>query len=844
MNKTLLIIISFFIVLSNFSASIFSKNISNQQFPNGLVGHWTFNNPNNLTEAEVGNALVLSGSHDAVVGPSDSSGAVRIYLGSFYTVTHGIAPNGGGSKVNSYTIVMDIKIPVLGQWYAFYQTEPANTQDADWFINPSGNIGVGATGYTPSTLKPGDWYRVAISVYNGARHDYYIDGEKALTGTAGSVDGRFSLDSKVLFFADENNEDNTFDVADIKIFSRDLSDTELKELGGYNHKIEPIKTESHPYLQSPTPTSIYICWAYKGDNPIADYGLTTSLGNQVVPETITINGGDVIVNWYAAKIENLQPSTIYYYKVKTDSTESEIYKFRTQPVDNDSTEHIRFAVYGDNRTDPAKFTEINDSLKSTIASLYGDNIEENLNLVFDVGDIVTNGGVLAQYLPEYFNPTASISTSVPFMVSIGNHEGESPHYYKFMKYEDFGGAEGEKYYSFRIGRVLFIGLNSNYQLRNDTQIEWLDQVLTDAQNDDTIEWIFAFHHHPGHSELWPDGNTSYVQNRIIPTLAKYSKVDLLTYGHSHNYERGTTLNSGFRLMLNGGAGSALDRWGMYSNQQNYPEIQKTFDHFCYSVIDIDIANKFCEVTSYSLGNPQNVLHNEIIDHFIRDKKNETPPVTPSLNIPDTVEIPFVLDASDYVGNYEIMSSQFQITTTEGNYDSPVLDIKRDYEDIYGIPQPPDYLPIDNNAGIDLTKYTVSNTSTVGQVWARVRYRDQNLQWSSWSTEMNFEIKDPTSVKKDESTIVDEYRLYNNYPNPFNPSTTIQFDLRENSFVTLRVYNSLGEMIAELENHRLSAGRYSRRFDATSAGRRISSGVYFYKLKANNFIDIKKMTFLK
>ncbi|NOX67101.1 MAG: T9SS type A sorting domain-containing protein [Chlorobi bacterium] len=842
MNKFLHLFVSLLITLFFTPIILFSQSNNTQQFPSGLVGHWSFNNPNNLTEAEIGNALILSGSHDAVVGPSDTSGAVRVYLGSYYTVNHGIAPNGGGSLVNSYTIVMDIKIPMTGRWYAFYQTNPSNTNDGDWFISPSGNMGVGATGYTYSILKPGDWYRVAISVYNGVRHDYYIDGKKALTGTPGAVDGRFSLDSKVLFFADENNEDNTLDVADIKVFSRDLSDAEMKDLGGYEHVVETIKSESSPYLQSPTPTSVYVCWAYKGDNPSAEYGLTPSLGNQVTPETITIDGGDLVINWFTAKLENLEPSTIYYYQVKTDSTTSEIYKFRTQPVDNDSTEHIRFAIYGDSRTVPQIFREINDTLKNTALSLYGENIEEDLNLVFDVGDIVTSGGVLSQYIPEYFNPTSSISTSVPFMVSIGNHEGESPHYYKFMKYEDFGGTEGEKYYSFRIGRVLFLGLNSNVQLRNDAQIEWLDQVLAQAQNDDTIEWIFGFLHHPGHSELWPDGNTAYVQNRIIPTLVKYSKVDMLTYGHSHNYERGTALNSGLRLMLSGGAASALDRWEMYSNQQNYPEIQKTFDHYCYSIVDIDVANKFYEVTSYSLGNPQNPLANVVIDHFIRDKKNETPPATPSLTQPgqgSQVEPPFTLIASDFAGTYDIMSSQFQVTTTAGNYDSPVIDIKRDYEDIYGTPQPPDYIPVDLNAGIDLTEYVV-NENTFGEVWARVRYRDKNLQWSSWSPEISFQIRDPNSVEKDESVVVNEYQLYSNYPNPFNPTTTIQFDLKETSIVTLRIYNSLGELVAELENGRMSAGRYTRIFDASN----LSSGIYFYKLKANNFVDIKKMTLLK
>ena len=848
MNRLQLSLFSYINIMFLFAATLFAHNTS-QQIPSGLVGHWTFNNTANLTQATIGSDLVLTGTQIAVTGPNDTSGAVRIGLGSYYSVSHGISNNGGGNKVNKYTIVMDVKIPTTGKWYALFQTNETNVDDGDWFINPGGNIGIGATGYTSKAIKSKEWYRIAISISNGSRHDYYIDGAKALSGTSGDVDGRFALNSKVLFFADENNEDNELDIADIKIFSRDLSDSEIAELGGYEHEVETYKQESYPYLQSPTPTSIYVCWSYLGGNPVAEYGLTPSLGQQVIPETIPIDDGNISLNWYAAKLEGLTPGTTYYYKVKTDSTESEIYKFRTQPVNQDSTGHIRFAIYGDNRTEPNKFKEVTDSVKSKTISLFGEKIEEDINLVFNVGDIVTNGNNLSQYLPEYFNPSHSLSSWVPYMVSIGNHERESPHYYKFMKYEDFGGAEGEKYYSFRIGKVLFIGMNSNWQLHNDTQIHWLEQLLTTAQNDDSIEWIFAFCHHPGHSELWPDGNTDYVQDRIIPTLIKYPKVDMLTYGHSHNYERGTVIDGDarLRLMLSGGAGSNLDRWKMYNNQTNYPEIQKTYDHYSYSIVDIDISNKFCEVTTYSLGNPDNPLANTVIDHFTRDKSNQVPPQTPELTIDygnGEKDNPIIFKGSEYSGNYEIMSSQFQITEVENNFSSPLLNIQRDYEDIYGAPVAPGYSPINLNVGIDLTEYSLdkSKINEGKTYWTRLRYRDKNLQWSNWSETKSFTANDPTGINKDKDFVITKYELYNNYPNPFNPTTTVLFDIPETSFINLSVFNGLGQLVKELENEELRAGHYSRTFN--TAGLNLSSGIYYLRLKSNNFIKIKKMTLLK
>ena len=58
-------------------------------------------------------------------------------------------------------------------------------------------------------------------------------------------------------------------------------------------------------MQSPTPNSIYVWWTYAGDNPLVEYGLTTELGNQVIPEKILIDDGNIQFNWYSAKLENL-----------------------------------------------------------------------------------------------------------------------------------------------------------------------------------------------------------------------------------------------------------------------------------------------------------------------------------------------------------------------------------------------------------------------------------------------------------------------------------------------------------------------------------------------------------
>lgn len=85
-----------------------------------------------------------------------------------------------------------------------------------------------------------------------------------------------------------------------------------------------------------------------------------------------------------------------------------------------------------------------------------------------------------------------------------------------------------------------------------------------------------------------------------------------------------------------------------------------------------------------------------------------------------------------------------------------------------------------------------------------------------------------------------FNLQQNYPNPFNPSTTIQFEIANETNVSLKVFNMLGQEVATLVNERLNPGRYERSFD----GKGLASGVYFYRLTAGSFTDLKKLVLLK
>jgi hypothetical protein len=89
--------------------------------------------------------------------------------------------------------------------------------------------------------------------------------------------------------------------------------------------------------------------------------------------------------------------------------------------------------------------------------------------------------------------------------------------------------------------------------------------------------------------------------------------------------------------------------------------------------------------------------------------------------------------------------------------------------------------------------------------------------------------------------VTDFRLDQNYPNPFNPNTVINFSIpTENTLVSLKIYNAIGQEVSTLINQVVPAGNHEVQFDATG----LPSGVYFYTLTAGNFVNSKKMIVLK
>ena len=105
------------------------------------------------------------------------------------------------------------------------------------------------------------------------------------------------------------------------------------------------------------------------------------------------------------------------------------------------------------------------------------------------------------------------------------------------------------------------------------------------------------------------------------------------------------------------------------------------------------------------------------------------------------------------------------------------------------------------------------------------------------TDGKFEYSETITVQLGKLT---KYALEQNYPNPFNPTTTIAFSIANKSKVKLSIYNVVGEEVVELVNREMAVGMHTINFDASN----LVSGIYFYKLIANDFIETKKLLLLK
>ncbi len=155
--------------------------------------------------------------------------------------------------------------------------------------------------------------------------------------------------------------------------------------------------------------------------------------------------------------------------------------------------------------------------------------------------------------------------------------------------------------------------------------------------------------------------------------------------------------------------------------------------------------------------------------------------------------------------------------------------------------------VDNTAEI---KNISASSTTLNELEAgktyfwRVRTRDAEGTVSYYSQSAQFAVNQVTDVEKLDQ-IPTEFDVAQNYPNPFNPETTIRYSVPEASFVTVKVYNTLGQEVKTLVNNDVSSGVYNVRWNGVdNFGSKVASGTYIYRVTAGSKVFTKKMILLK
>lgn len=306
--------------LLSFVAILAIASFVNAQVP-ARTGWWKFDDITDLVKAEVGPALVSNGNITSVNGPSDGNLAVEVPLGSYFGLTHGIAPNGGGTLVNEYSIMWDFKVPATETWYSFLETEKVASSDADLFIAASANsgisrvpnsIGTGSLLYTMNTVAAENWYRMIISVRNNEFFNIYVNGELWSISAdhpgmlMQAVDGRYGLAPTIFFFQDGDGDDGTLQCSEISMWDVALSDADALLLGDPNtvlaglNENKPAKNNNDLMANYPNPVSHSTLFPYQ---VVSKSNVTFRVLDQTGKVVDVINAGTKAAGKYELRLD-------------------------------------------------------------------------------------------------------------------------------------------------------------------------------------------------------------------------------------------------------------------------------------------------------------------------------------------------------------------------------------------------------------------------------------------------------------------------------------------------------------------------------------------------------------
>ncbi len=499
-----------------------------------------------------------------------------------------------------------------------------------------------------------------------------------------------------------------------------------------------------PYIQDASPNSIKIHWETSvGEESIVEWGQTQKLKNSTKGKAFDINYSES--RMHEVRIDGLKRFTEYYYRVKTGSATSAIFQFKTPPFANDN-ESFNIVAMSDMQYDhnePNKFSEVvNEGILTYLSKEFKGKLSNNLAMVLVPGDLVENGAEYFQWKKYFFNPAEKLFANVPVYPVLGNHERNSVFYFKYFSLPKNGTpAYAEHWWYKDYGNTRIIGLNSNTGYGDiKEQKTWLEKLLEKTAKEDSIDFVFAQLHHPHKSELWIPGEADF-SGEVVKALEKFTtktgKPSIHFFGHTHGYSRGQSKDHKHLWINVASAGGAIDNWGEFEGR-DYDEFTVTQDEYGFVMVEVDGSKEDPKFTikRISRGNQGKYRANELRDSITIWKK-ERKPMAPAAISPrdETVEIAGVmLMGGEFNSTFKDAfhaASHWQVATSK-NFTKPIFDSWKQHENWY--------YKENRQQDDDLSDEKTNRLKHNMTYYWRVRYRDQNLNWSDWSTTETFRTK--------------------------------------------------------------------------------------------------------
>ena len=486
-----------------------------------------------------------------------------------------------------------------------------------------------------------------------------------------------------------------------------------------------------PYLQMPSPNEIVV--SLESKYPVlelvwkeANSGTRDILRNQGIPFRASKLKGLYL---HKFSLKNFAPDTKIHYWLRAENKVSKVYKHHTlsQTKENFSLVLMSDAQHG--------YKVTKKQIRESVAKhLFSKNpvTDYPVRMTLFAGDLVQEGDEYHRWKKEFFGPMSLLNEKVVLFPAIGNHEKDHTYYYKYFDLPQNGSESyKEHWYTVDYQNVRIISLDTNKGYRIQEQLNWLEGVLSEAE-EKKFDFVLAEFHHPYQSELWVPGNTKYsglIQSRL-EEFSKKTKIPSFTiFGHTHGYSRGHSFKANHSMLNVASIGGAIDDWGDYL-QKDYPEYLISMDNFGWVLAEVEQGeNPQIRFKRFSFGNDSHQEDEGVVDQFVIKRFNKKPIAPEILGFQQMKTFPTYYNAEIRLSEFMDEDSDTHLSThIQVSWDpSFQKGVKNIYQNSINL-----YFNEDKNAQKSLVAPIIRIKKSKNPQYIRARFRDSSLGWSQFS----------------------------------------------------------------------------------------------------------------